>query len=211
MRAIAVANQKGGVAKTATVLNLGAALAEMGEKARQIIDMFEQGRKPAEPTSLASLLDDAIAPVREAHPDVTVVCEGVPDDVHVAGVLEAVFSNLVENAAEHNTSPDPHVWVRVEEGDERVRVVVADDGPGIDAYERSVLERGTETQLEHGSGLGLWLAKWGTDISDGTISFEENAPTGSVVTVEVPTLSRDAGSQGGDDEAQATRPPETSS
>lgn len=32
MRTIAVANQKGGVAKTATVLNLGAALTEIGEK-----------------------------------------------------------------------------------------------------------------------------------------------------------------------------------
>ncbi|MFC7046110.1 histidine kinase N-terminal 7TM domain-containing protein [Halobacteriaceae archaeon GCM10025711] len=186
-------------------------IAEMGEKARQIIDMFEQGRKPAEPTSLASLLDDAVAPVRKAHPDVTVVCEPVPDHVYVAGVLEDVFSNLVENAAEHNTNPDPHVWVSVEARDERVRVAVADDGPGIDDYERSVLERGTETQLEHGSGLGLWLAKWGTDIGGGTISFEENSPTGSVVTVTVPRLSRDVGGQDRDDEAPASPPPETSS
>ena len=64
-----------------------------------------------------------------------------------------------------------------------MEVRVADDGPGIPAAEVNVLERGYETPLEHGSGLGLWIVNWIVTESGGGISFDENDPRGSVVTL----------------------------
>jgi sensor histidine kinase regulating citrate/malate metabolism len=54
-----------------------------------------------------------------------------------------------------------------------------------------VLDSGTETALQHGSGLGLWLVKWGTEIVGGSVSFDRNEPTGTVVTATVPWGDRD--------------------
>jgi signal transduction histidine kinase len=108
--------------------------------------------------------------------------------VYVSEVLETVFLNVLDNAVDHNDDSNPHVWVTVETDEETVTVEFADDGPGIDDYERSVIERGTENSLQHSSGLGLWLIKWGTEIADGTVTFRENDPTGTVLTITVPTV-----------------------
>lgn len=165
-------------------------IAKTAEKARRVIDIFERGHEPAEATPLDGLLRESVASVREEYPAVTVVFSPASDDIRVDKILDPVLSNLIENAAEHNTNTDPHVWIDVETTEEGVRVVVEDDGPGIDEYERSVLERRTESPLVHGSGLGLWLVTWGTGIAGGRVTFAENDPLGSVVTVEVPVLSR---------------------
>jgi PAS domain S-box-containing protein len=177
------------VGGTETVREHAMRINQMGEKAREIEDIFERSEDD-EPVSLDAVLRGTIASIRDEYPDVEVEYDAPSEDLNVARVLDAVFSNVLENAAEHNTDADPRVEVDVEPDGDRVRVRVTDNGPGIDEYERSVLERGTETALEHGSGLGLWLIKWGTSIADGRVTFEENDPTGSVVTVEVPILSR---------------------
>jgi PAS domain S-box-containing protein len=185
------------------------AIDDMGQKARTIIDVFEHARGPVDHVPLRVLIRESVSSVRDAFPAVTVDCGPIPADVSVSAGLDPVFANVIENAAEHNTDPDPRVWIDVHvddgggdsdrDGDDprgddprgdggSVRVVVSDNGPTIDEYERSVLERGTETPLEHGSGLGLWLITWGTQIAGGQVTFAENEPTGSVVTIEVPVL-----------------------
>lgn len=163
---------------------------ELAAKAREIIRIFERGRESPDAAPLESVLAEATATVREAYPDARIDREAAPDGVAVADVLEPVFENLIENGVEHNTAPTPTVRIGVETDDgDRVRVRIADNGPGFDEAERIALERGTETPLEHGSGLGLWLAKWGTEIAGGSIAFASNEPTGSVVTVAVPALA----------------------
>ncbi|WP_440772543.1 histidine kinase N-terminal 7TM domain-containing protein [Natronorubrum sp. DTA28] len=160
----------------------------LATKAREIIDVFEQGRESIEPVSLEVLLCDVSTAIRTEYPNARIERESNLDGIYVANVLEPVFANLVENGIEHNTGSDPFVRIEVEADDDRVRIRIVDNGPGIDAYERSSVERGTETPLDHGSGLGLWLAKWGVEIAGGSVTFGTNEPTGSVVTIEVPLL-----------------------
>jgi signal transduction histidine kinase len=61
---------------------------------------------------------------------------------------------------------------------------VRDDGPGLPEHERAVLDAETETALEHGSGLGLWLARWGTARLGGELTVETDG--GTTATVALP-------------------------
>lgn len=55
-----------------------------------------------------------------------------------------------------------------------------------------VLTAERETQLEHASGLGLWLVRWTVSLSGGDLSFGENEPRGSVVTLSLPAADQPA-------------------
>lgn len=162
---------------------------KLAEKARNLADMFDHGGDPADSRRLGDLLDEAVESARREHPTVDVTVERPEAGVLVSDVVGPVLDNVVDNAARHNTNDDPRVRVRVEAGTEWVRVEVADNGPGIDEFERAVLESGEETPLAHGSGLGLWLIAWGAQVAGGSVTFEVNRPAGSVVTLEVPVLS----------------------
>ncbi|GGL64099.1 histidine kinase N-terminal 7TM domain-containing protein [Halocalculus aciditolerans] len=165
-------------------------IAEISDKAREAIDVFDEARDGRDAASLDALLASAVATVRDDHPDVAVEYETPDDDAPVAVILDTAFTNVVENAAEHNTSDHPCVRVTAECDGDWVHVRVADNGPGIDDYERAVLEEGDETPLRHGSGLGLWIAKWGIDIAGGDVAFTEGDDGGAVVTIDVPVMER---------------------
>ena len=166
-------------------------IVEISEKGRDAIDLFEDTTGDRKTRSLVGLLDGSVDAARESFPDVAFDLDYPDEDVPVPDRLSIVVDNLVENAALHNDGDTPRVTVTAGvDGDDRVRIRVADNGPGIDEYELDVLDSGTETALQHGSGLGLWLVKWGTEMVGGSVSFDRNDPAGTVVTATVPLGER---------------------
>ncbi|MEZ3117505.1 PAS domain S-box protein, partial [Halobaculum sp. MBLA0147] len=117
--------------------------------------------------------------------------------------LSLALRHLLENAAEHgaggHTTPsgegndDPDVSVSVAEMPERtgwVTVEIADDGPGIPDQEWEVLSAGEETQLDHGSGMGLWIVHWIVSRYGGELEFDAD-DTGTTARIALPTPDAD--------------------
>ncbi|WP_181685990.1 sensor histidine kinase [Halorhabdus salina] len=96
-------------------------------------------------------------------------------------LLSIVLKNALDNAIVHGCPEDAgqaSVQVRAEAVASGVRFEVIDDGPGIPDPELAVLERGTETATDHGTGLGLWLITWGASWLDADLEFDiENGTT----------------------------------
>ncbi|QKG94027.1 ATP-binding protein [Halorubrum salinarum] len=189
------------------------AMSVISESAERMLDLSERTRTAGElfdPTDesewrpLPAVVDEAVAEARANGPDARVEVGEVPT-VPVREVLVVVLENLCSNAVRHNDGDAP--WMRVDAAvaDGWVEVTVADDGPGIDPAEYDVLDRGTETPLRHGSGIGLWIVKWGVDHLGGRISFDERDPEGTLVTVAVP-IDREPSEAGGDGN-EAPEPP----
>ncbi|WP_144920358.1 histidine kinase N-terminal 7TM domain-containing protein [Halorubrum salsamenti] len=169
---------------------------DLSERTRTASELFDPMAKSAPPVALDALVGEVTAALRTEYPDANVSVEGDVPAVRVPAVLRVVAESLCSNAVRHNDSEPPSVWLSAVTDEGWVELSVADDGPGIDDAEREVLKRGTETPLEHGSGLGLWIVKWGVDQVGGSVSFAEREPRGTVVAVSVP-IGGDEGAAGG--------------
>lgn len=159
----------------------------MVEKQRKVTKFLTEslGEKPLD---LAGIVETVVERQREVHPAAEIRSE-FPETctVHATVAFEEAVVELVENAVVHSDRDRPTVDVRLTVGPESKTITVADDGPGIPEMDRKVLTRGREIeQLYHGSGLGLWLVHLIVTHSGGTVTFSENEPRGSVVTIRLP-------------------------
>jgi signal transduction histidine kinase len=165
-----------------------AALLELSTKVRDAAEVMAESTEPPESVDLTDVARTVVGQFRadDESADISLVC---PDEVLISShraVIRQALSELVENSLEHTITDSPHVEVSVREASaETVELSVADDGPGLPERERDILTAGTETQLKHGQGIGLWFVTWAVTQLGGDLQFRENDPEGSIVTIRL--------------------------
>lgn len=103
--------------------------------------------------------------------------------------LRFAIESLVDNAIQHNPSDGPTVRIRIERPESAgwADIYVDDDGPRIPEEQRRIItDDAAITPLQHGSGLGLWLAKWTTELFGGKLSFTASEFGGNSVRIRLP-------------------------
>lgn len=170
-----------------TIVSKGTGLVEHGRKARQIEEAMRAAEEGQTEHDLTEIVETALEDLRAEYPDATVEND-LPDALPVVAIesLRFAVESVCENALEHNDGDEPYLGVSAEIRDDAVALRIEDDGPGIPDYERKVVSEAEETDLEHGSGLGLFLATWVVEKSDGALEMEPGADGGTTVTMTLP-------------------------
>ncbi len=102
-----------------------------------------------------------------------------------------ILVNLVGNAVRHSPE-DSTIWLRLDEMDGRARVIVADQGNGIDPADHDRMferfERLGNTDTD-GSGLGLYISRKLARAMDGDVLVESALGLGARFTLDLPAWS----------------------
>lgn len=162
----------------------------MDSLVKEFLNFAREQRLHVVPINLLRFLQDVVSlwePVASAR-SVQLVLDLPPDVPAIRGdeeKLRRVIENLVKNAVEAVDDVSGRVFIRVAvPGAEKVRISVEDSGPGIP--ESLEVFRLFETTKEHGSGLGLPIARQIVLAHGGGISFEAAKPHGTIFHVELP-------------------------
>jgi len=174
------------VERTDKLTECASKLERWSAQARDIETMLEDDTEDRSPIDLVPVVEEVVAELRKAHPEAEITTT-LPDHatatVHES--LSEAITELLENAIQHNDER-PHVDVELEITGDGIELAVVDDGPGIPEEERRVLDREAETDLDHGSGLGLWLVNWAVRASGGELDLDTNRSRGSEVRMDLP-------------------------
>jgi signal transduction histidine kinase len=144
-------------------------LIDVSEKAREVEHVVDSAGSRRS-VDLQRVVDEAVERIARNFPEAVVETDVDACTVRAHERLPLAVENLIENACEHAQQPTVAVESTVADG--TARLSVTDDGPGIPPGEIEVLEAESETDLSHGSGLGLWIVKLVADMSEGSVEFE---------------------------------------
>lgn len=158
-------------------------LVQWSEKARTIEQLVETTDRVHVPvcTRVSGLVEEMV----EEYPEIEFETD-LGEEAWILAVpqIDNAIENLLDNAARYNSADQPYVRVSSEVTERAVTLRIEDNGPGIDHDELKAIESEAETQLQHVSGIGLWLAYWVVRESGGDISFDSEGGTTVTLTFE---------------------------
>ena len=161
-------------------------LIDLTQKARELEEIITTN-SDRQSTEIGLLIENIAAEISEEYPAVSVdVDYDTEIYVNVLQNFDRAIEELIENAVKHSSDEStPRVRVAIETVSNGIEIEISDNGPGLPEQEAAVLTSGEETQLTHGSGLGLWLAYWIVSSHDGSIE-PEVTEDGTTLTVTLP-------------------------
>jgi two-component system, NtrC family, nitrogen regulation sensor histidine kinase NtrY len=174
------------------------------ESLKGLVDEFAQFARMPAPKAVASdlnkLLTETLALYNGLFREIQIrrdFASGLPAVRLDIEQVRRVVINLVDNAVEAlggsgataRPSGDPPtitVATRHDPGNGVVRLTVGDNGPGIPLEDRDKLFMPYYSTKRRGSGLGLAIVRRIIAEHGGNIDVEDNAPVGTIFTIELP-------------------------
>jgi two-component system, NtrC family, nitrogen regulation sensor histidine kinase NtrY len=164
------------------------------ESLKALVDEFSQfARMPSPrrvPTNLHELLQGTLTLYDGLFKDVriqTLFAVSMPPVRIDPDQFRRVVINLIDNAVEALNQHGQVVLETVHDaGSPTVRLIIADNGPGIPVHERDKLFMPYYSTKKRGSGLGLAIVRRIVAEHGGTIEVGDNSPQGTRFTIELP-------------------------
>jgi two-component system nitrogen regulation sensor histidine kinase NtrY len=148
--------------------------------------------------TLNQVIEESLVIFRQAHPQVSFEYtsdERLPHFKFDPDQIRRVFVNLIDNSlAAISKQPEPVIQIvtRYDSDLKIVRLVVADNGEGIPASDRSRIFEPYYSTKEGGTGLGLPIVKRIIEDHNGFIRATANEPQGTKMLMELPVNEIDA-------------------
>ncbi|HPG40174.1 MAG TPA: GAF domain-containing sensor histidine kinase [bacterium] len=144
-----------------------------------------------ESTSLNQLVQDFLVsyPSLSKNPRIVIETSFAPDLPQVtldAGLMNQVIHNLVKNALEAKSDCRILLKTIYDNKGHNVLLLIADDGPGMNAEKQARLFRENFTDKPNGNGYGLMICKEIVEKQGGTLSLKSQPGKGCLFIIQLP-------------------------
>ncbi|MFI5149346.1 MAG: sensor histidine kinase [Bacteroidia bacterium] len=147
-----------------------------------------------ENTDLSEVIESLMEKFRSQHPGRNIEVrsqKGITADIDRFS-FPSILLNLCENALKYS-DPGTLVLVNLSRDKQLIRLSVTDEGIGISETDKSLIFKkfyragNEETRSTRGTGLGLYIASYLSELHGGTLTVKNNLPKGTIFEFVLPT------------------------